>query len=206
MDRKMGLTDTTVRPDHTDSFWPDLSLSVAPTWWQLGARLSKRGDSKALQGWVQEIKANLYETEAAAVTLPALKQFADTVYRLLNQKFDGQPIAAEVRELIKVSNDFDFKDDDQYLDAGEPDGIFWANEYRELFTDIYKTNSRNDRGWLEAVDRCIHCGTFFVKSRIDQKFDSAACRVKYLNAKSYRAKTTLMKRAPKPQARQKRAR
>jgi hypothetical protein len=111
--------------------------------------------------------------------------FIETVLDVLEQKFNGKPIAPKVRRLTKAENDFNVYDEDQYLDIQEPAHVFWAVEYDFLFSKMDK--SIGGGGWLNAVARCADddCQKFFLKARSDQRHHSDACRTRSANRKAY---------------------
>jgi hypothetical protein len=64
-----------------------------------------------------------------AVTPESIMAFVETVMDVLEQKFNGKPIAKTVRRLTKSANAFNVYDEGQFLDIQEPSEVFWSVEY-----------------------------------------------------------------------------
>jgi hypothetical protein len=168
---------------------------LGETWWKFGRNvariLSVTGDERErrLEEWAGEVRHELAEngmTEPiGGITPAAILTFVRTVMDVLEQKFDGKPIAKIVRRLTKKANEFNVYDDGQYIDIQEPADVFWAVEYDFLFSAMDKEKAAG--GWLNAVARCADddCRTFFIKSRSDQRHHSDACRTRSANRKAY---------------------
>jgi hypothetical protein len=120
-----------------------------------------------------------------AVTPESIMAFVETVMDVLEQKFNGKPIAKTVRRLTKSANAFNVYDEGQFLDIQEPSEVFWSVEYDFLFAKMDK--SIGGGGWLNAVGRCADedCMKFFIKSPSDQRHHSDACRTRSANRKAY---------------------
>jgi hypothetical protein len=100
-----------------------------------------------------------------AVTPESIMAFVETVMDVLEQKFNGKPIAKTVRRLTKSANAFNVYDEGQFLDIQEPSEVFWSVEYDFLFAKMDK--SIGGGGWLNAVGRCADedCMKFFISHR-----------------------------------------
>jgi hypothetical protein len=183
-----------------EEFDPTLGLLLGETWWQFGKNVARvrtmAGDERQrwLEEWAADVRVNLAEggmTEPlGGITPAALLAFVEAVMDALEQKFDGKPIAKIVRRLTKKANDFNVRDDGQYLDIQEPPEVFWAVEFDFLFSKMDK--AIRGGGWLNAVARCADddCRTFFIKSRSDQRHHSDACRTRSANRKAYERSVT----------------
>ena len=69
------------------------------------------------------------------------------------------------------------------LYAGEESPkVFWAWQYSLLFEELEARPE--DPGWLDMVATCEECGTFYVKQRYDQHFDTDRCRINYHGRKA----------------------
>jgi hypothetical protein len=167
--------------DHFDAY---LGLGVAVTWWDLGRLLARREDDKALGEIAARVRPTLADYEAKAITLPRLREFATVVYDLLKTKSEGRKIGDKVSQRVAGSLEYDFHEEGAYLSANEPPDTFWANEYRLLFLDIEKP--KEGTGWLNAAGTCKACGNFFIKSRRDQVYDTATCRMRIANREAYK--------------------
>lgn len=185
------------KPEEDDpDFNPWLGLWVADTWWELGRRFMQLSDSNKekrdvhLKNWSDHVTQKLMQDEmplaATAVTVKTLDDFFNTLLPLLEKKYEGESISAEVAQLVKRKSDVHLLDKGKYLDHDEPSGYFWAAEYWMLFSDLSPPDE-ND-GWLHAVTRCDACKVFFIKQRINQIYHSEACRVRAANRKSYAKK------------------
>jgi hypothetical protein len=181
--------------DEAEEFDGYLGLVLADTWSQLGKNVARvfavdgEAREQRLEEWTNKARADLAEAgmnePIGGVTAPAILSFVETVLDLLEQKFDGKPIAHKVRRLTRNANAFNVYDDGQYLDMQEPAEVFWSVEYDFLFSKMDK--SIGGGGWINAVTRCADpdCGKFFIKSRSDQRHHSDACRTRAANRKAY---------------------
>jgi hypothetical protein len=179
-------------PEEFDAW---LGLVLADTWWQLGKNVARvlavKGTTRQqrLEDWAQKVRAELAKSgmnePMGGVTWKAVFAFVETIIDILEQKFDGKPIARRVRQLTKDASAFNVYDDGQYLDIQEPESVFWSVEYDFLFSKIDK--SIGGGGWLNAVARCADddCRKFFIKSRSDQRHHSNDCRTRSANRKAY---------------------
>lgn len=183
----------------TQAFDPYLGLAVAPSWWVLGRWTNRLRSAKdkpermaVLQAWAREVWEGSDDCDpvrkARAVTSAALERFAGTVLSLLKAKYDGKPIADKVRRLIKT-NEHAIRDDGRYLIIDEDAATFWSVEYALLFDEL-DSEAFEPPGWLNAVGICENerCGRFFVKQRIDNRFDSDKCRTNSANRAAYKRK------------------
>ncbi len=185
-----------------------LGLATVDTWPQLGKLLSDRDDPAALRQWASDIKRNLSGSQAEAMVIDKLAEFAKNIFRLLERKHDGRDIAAEVQNLTKPAAKFRFIDEPknkQYLRGEEPLDVFWALEYQYMFDELVEPTK--GAGWLEHVAHCkdTECKKFFIKSRRNQEFCSEACRVRFGNREFYK-KNKQAKAAVKGRSRRRRAR
>lgn len=183
--------------ERDEEFDPWLGCLAGETWWELGRNLAPTMTdepaerAKHIAEWAKEMRelllADDMKVEAKAVTSSALTEFVDTLMSVLERKYEGKPIAGDVRRLMRRSGDYQIADDGQYIVVEEHGEVFWANEFRYLFEDLQRYTGR---GWLNAVGRCEGdgCGRFFVKTRIDQRFHADTCRTRTANRKAYRRK------------------
>jgi hypothetical protein len=198
--RNVGNSEAEKLPlDDQDEFDPWLGLLLGDTWWKIGKNfagiLNVDGEKRTqnLELWVGALRAELSDEEmhesVDGMTAEALMQFIETVMDVLERKFDGKKIGADVRRLTQKSNRYNIYDEGQYLDFQEPTDTFWAAEYNFLFSDLDKTHSGG--GWLNAVGRCADpdCNIFFIKSRSDQRHHTPACRTRSANRQSYSEKS-----------------
>jgi hypothetical protein len=194
--RSVGNSPTSPATREGDeSFDAGLGLVLGDTWWQLGKNVARvlaaegEEQNRRLEEWAAKVRSDLAEAgmnePIGGVTPRAIMTFVETVMGLLEQKFDGKPIAQKVHHLTKTANDFNVYDVGQYLDIQEPDHVFWAVEYDFLFSKMDKSISGG--GWLNAVGRCgdDDCRQFFIKARSDQRHHSDACRTRSANRKAY---------------------
>lgn len=187
-------------------FDPYLGMATADSWWLLGRRLApfhrdEPEDRKmmAAERWIGDLlkeRDECYDDEIAALTPERLRHFAEDVYVLLERKFHGEAIGAEVIERLRASADFDPREKGQYLDLFEPVNVWWANEYRALFLDLVEPKS--GPSWLYAVDLCANerCRRFFVKQRSDHRFHAESCRSRAANQRSYQKRKTRAHKRP----------
>ena len=187
------------RKDDDDEFDASLGLVLGDTWWKLGKKfagaLNVTGKTRTeyLDSWVADVRREL-EAEGmnepiGGVTPDAVMEFVSTVMDLLQNKYDGKPIARDVRRLTRKASDFNVYDTDQFLDIQEPAEVFWAVEYDFLFSRLDKAIPGG--GWLNAVGRCAdpECNAFFIKTRSDQRHHTAACRTRAANRQAYSERT-----------------
>lgn len=192
------MTNASPRPD----FDPVLSMAVAGSWWDLGRRLapfageaaSPEQQTAALRDWAAAILKDEDDQDVIdAVTEDGLRTFVATVLPVLERKFDGREIAAEVQRLISAASYY-VSDEGHRLNMKETSEAFWAWEYLYLFNDMHWTHKSD---WITAVSRCAECNVFFIKTRIDQRFHSDACRKKAANLRFYRSDRAKAKRRGK---------
>ena len=167
-------------------FDPYLGVICADTWWDLGKLLAHRDDgawiAKQIPAWTKEIDDPTYR---AYVTVETVRSFANRVYDLLRRKYQGEPIVEEARSSAELAARGVYRDNGRYLEYDEDPDVYWAIDTRFVLNDLEKSVDENDIGWLNAVEECRECGTFFVKQRRDQIFDTAKCRTKFTNRDSY---------------------
>lgn len=184
--------------NHTDEepaeFDPTLWMALADSWWELGRKLSPfAGDALTAEqkaalvaAWVAGVRSGAEDDDEdlkAAVTPEALTTFIDNALRLLERKYKGEPIAAELQTLVDGAR-YRISDDGTRLSFHETPEAFWAWEYVYLFEDL----KYDDPGWETAVGYCDGCRAFFVKSRKDQRFHADACRKKAANKRFYKTR------------------
>lgn len=176
---------------------PYLGLSVADSWWELGRHINRlrAAESKAEQleiagKWADELNAEDDPNVDYSVKATELVEFADNITDLLERKFNGEPIAADVNRLMAPMHGLRYEDDEQFLVRRESGEVFWAIEYAYLFEDLRR---RDFSAWSKAVGYCENetCGKFFIRQRIDNRYDSDKCRTNAANRKYY-------KRRPRP--------
>ena len=184
--------------ERKEEFDPFLSLVLADTWWDLGRRLapfigdsgSQEQKTASLRDWVSEAKVDQDTDVIEALATDQLLRFVTTALALLERKYEGADIAADVRELVADAR-YDISDDGRMLTFIETPEAFWAWEYLYLFKEMHSTNEPD---WTTAVGRCEGCTVFFVKTRIDQRFHNDACRKKAANLRFYRSGKAKAKR------------
>lgn len=177
-------------------FDPFIGSGIAMTWWRFGTSLSKARlidpdsalitwDDAELEKWLKEFQDEMGPRDAKFVSKTMIKRFVETTLRLLEAKYDGKPIAAEVKRLVRQAAAYQCVDVEGYLEMDEPGDCLLANEYRLLFLELGRPRDESGKtDWRRAVGRCEQCHRFYVKQRLDQRFDTAKCRVRYANKKS----------------------
>lgn len=86
--------------------------------------------------------------------------------------FHGEPIIDEARSIAAQATRGVHRDNGRYLEYDEDLDVYWAIDTKYVLDDLEKPIDENDIGWLNAVEECRECGTFFVKERRDQIFDT----------------------------------
>jgi hypothetical protein len=167
-----------------------IGIAVAPTWGDL-ARWTNAVRSAATNAerlavardWAAEVNARLAHRHFS-VKPGELIAFTETVLDLLERKFEGKPIAADANKLVAPMRELVIEDQGKYLRGHESRNVFWAFEYYFLFSQL----QLRDSVWWKAVDHCENeaCGRFFIRHRVDNRFDSDKCRQNAANRKYYR--------------------
>lgn len=183
-----SITEDPVRPKARPrrDFDPYLGVVCADTWWDLGKLLARRDDkawiAKQIPAWTKEIDDPAYRRY---VTVEAVQGFANRIYDLLRRKYKGESIIDEARLIAAQAARGAYRDNGRYLEYDEDPDVYWATDTRFVLNDLEKSIDESEIGWLNAVEECRECGTFFVKQRRDQIFDTAKCRTKFTNRDSY---------------------
>lgn len=199
------LTEITDNEDDEHGFDSSLGSAIADSWWALGKLLApfhrdERDESKAeaaiayICQFFEDGTAQWTEDTVNALTPERLRAFAEDLNDLLERKYHGGPIAAEVLSRVRHSSNYTADEAKQFLRLRESPDVWWANEYRVIFNDLAERTEGH--AWLEAVTVCANdrCRRFFVKRRPDQRFHSEACRARVANQRSYRKKRSLAKK------------
>ena len=166
-----------------------LGLGVANSWWDLGRwtnRLRATPTNAARQAVAREWAEDANEDDPYYHVKPQeLVAFTDTVLGLLERKLNGERIAAEAKRLVAPIAQVEYDDDGQFLARRENAETFWATEYYYLFEDLER---REHSVWSKAVGYCENkaCGKFFIRQRIDNRYDTDKCRTNDANRKYYR--------------------
>lgn len=182
--------------DEVELFDPYLGLAVADSWWILGRRLNKLRIAKteaartvALETWAKEVWDASDDCATVrrlnVVTSTSLDLFASNVLRLLAAKYRGESISAEVHGLVHPT-DYAIRDEGRFLIFDETAATFWSLEYYMLFSEL-DSEGFEPPGWLRAVGICENerCNRFFIRQRIDNRFDTESCRT---NRATYKRK------------------
>ncbi len=181
-----------MKVEEEQQYDPWLGLAVADTWWELGRWANKirsaateKGRLAIAREWADQANADDEPAPTYVVKPTELIEFVDTSVDLLERKFNGKPIAGKVNQLIAPMHGLRYKDDDGFLARVETSAAFWAIEYTFLFDDLER---RDESTWTKAVGYCENeaCGRFFIRQRIDNRFDSDRCRTNTANRKAYR--------------------
>jgi hypothetical protein len=174
---------------------PYLGLAVADSWWALGRWVNRlrasqtTGErSKIAREWADEVNLDDDPAIDYAVSPKELIAFADTIIDLLERKFNGEGIASEVNSLVAPIGQVRYEDDETFLTRRENSAAFWALEYYFLFDDMER---RDNSVWSRAVGYCDNepCRKFFIRQRIDNRFDSEKCRTNAANRKYYKRRS-----------------
>jgi hypothetical protein len=180
--------------DEPVGYNPYLGLAVADTWWDLGrwvnrlrAAETSAERAKIAREWADEVNAD-DDPRDYSVNPGELISFAHIIVDLLEQIFNGKPIAAEVNRLIAPVRQLRYEDDGRFLTRRENRAVFWAVEYSYLFDDLER---RDNSVWSKAVGYCDNdaCRKFFIRQRVDNRYDRDKCRTNAANRKYYKRRT-----------------
>ncbi len=171
-------------------FDPSLGALCAETWWDFGKLLANINNDEWLKKTLSKIHKDVHPDYRQYITLESLRDFVATAFNMLRRFYEGESIKNEISQLIYVGdkNDYVVTESGKFIEVNESPGVFWAIEYKALFECLSKpwdTVEDHPDGWLNAVALCEQCGTFFVKQRKDQIFDTARCRTKFANRDTY---------------------
>ncbi len=170
---------------------PHLGLAIARTWWELGRwtnRLRSAGGKAerlaVAREWADEVNERGVRKLGLEVLPRDLSVFVEKLLPLLERKFDGGAIASEATKLVAPMR-FTYEDRGRFLEVRETHAAFWAAEYYYLFGDLKRFETRT---WLNVVGYCENeaCKRFFIRQRIDNRFDSDRCRTNAANREYYK--------------------
>lgn len=194
------MTEKRVKPNESSAddpvgYDPYLGLAVADSWWSLGRwvnRLRAAGTSAERSAiareWADDVNADDDPAIDYTVKPRELIVFTDTIVELLERKFNGKPVAPEVNGLVAPIGQVRYEDDEVFLTRRENSAAFWALEYYFLLDDLER---RDNSEWSKAVGYCDNdaCGKFFIRQRIDNRYDSDKCRTNAANRKYYKRRS-----------------